>query len=87
MALTLDGRSVYQGGQNVETLRSIIEHHQHACIQVGGKSTQVDVQTANALLTVHDALNAESRVKFAYMLAQSPGTFRRLLDFCWKQVR
>ena len=86
MALQLKERDIYQGGTNLETLRTIAERHQHAKIQVGRKSVTVDAQTANALTLVHDALNVSNKVTFVAMLAHSPATFRRIVDFSWKHV-
>ena len=86
MALQLKERDIWQGASNLETLRAIAERHQHAKIQVGRKSVTVDAQTANALALVHDALNVSNKVTFVAMLAHSPATFRRIVDFSWKHV-
>ncbi|KKN20136.1 hypothetical protein LCGC14_0938790 [marine sediment metagenome] len=87
MAVELTGRDLLRGMQNVTILREIRERHQHAKIQVAGRSVAVDMQTANVLIMVYDALGLEAQAKFAGMLHHSPGTFRRLVDFSWGQVK
>lgn len=79
-------RDIYQGATNLEILRGIAERHQHAKIQVARKSVTVDAQTAHALTLVHDALDATNKVKFVAMLACSPATFRKVVDFSWSHV-
>ena len=86
MALQLKERDIYQGATNLETLRTIAERHQHAKIQVGRKSVTVDAQTARVLSLVHDALDTGNKVTFVAMLAHSPATFQRIVDFSWKHV-
>ena len=85
--IELTARDIYQGGSNITIMREIPKRHQHAKIQVGGKSTAIDAQTANVLVMVHDALDAKNKVSFAAMTAHSVGTFRRMVDFAWKQAR
>ena len=86
MKTQLTPKDIYQGGANITIMRAILEHHQHAKIQVGGKSTAIDSMTASMLITVHDALNAKNQVTFIAMIAHSPATFRRMVDFGWKNV-
>ena len=85
--IELSPKDIYAGGANITVMREIGKRHQHSKIQVGGKSTTIDAQTANVLVTVHDALEAKNQVSFAAMTAHSPATFARLIDFAWKQVR
>ncbi len=87
MAVELTGRDLLQGMRNVTILREIRERHQHAKIQVAGESVAVDMQTANVLITVYDALGLEAQAKFAGLLHHSPGTFHGLVDFSWKHVK
>ncbi|KKM89106.1 hypothetical protein LCGC14_1251990 [marine sediment metagenome] len=85
--LELTGRDLIQGGRNISILKNIQTHHQHAKIQVAGKSVAIDGVTANALATVYDALKTEHQLKFAAMLHHSPATFQRILDFSWAHVK
>lgn len=87
MSFRVEERDIYQGATNLEILRTIAERHQHAKIQVARKSVTVDAQTARVLSLVHDNLDASNKVKFVALLAHSPATFRKILDFSWKQVK
>ena len=82
----LEPRDIYVGATNLEILRTITERHQHAKVQVARKSVAVDAQTAHVLTLVHDALSVSNKVRFIAMLAHSPATFRKLVDFSWSQV-
>ena len=71
---------------NIETLRSIIEHHQHAALNfTDGPTVHVDAMTANALVTVHDALSEAGQVKFRDMLKTHAG-IQKLIAFAWQHV-
>ena len=87
MALKLTTRDFMEGMRNVAILGQVVERHQHAKIQVGGKSVAVDAQTANALTTVYNALNPDNQAKFAGMLAHNAGTFKRMVDFSWAYTK
>lgn len=52
-----------------------------------GTQTHIDPTTANALLTVHDALHPDNQKKFADALEHSKPKFHKMLDFTWKQVK
>ena len=82
----LSERDIYEGARNLEILRQIIAGHQHSKIRIAGKTCTVDAQTANALVTVHDALGIKNQVTFVGFLAHSTGTFHAMVDFSWKQV-
>lgn len=82
----LTSKDIYAGGANITKLREIGARHQHSKIQVAGKSVAVDAQTANLLVTVHDALSAENKVTFAAMTAHSYGTFKKIVDFSWSHT-
>ena len=84
---TMRGSNIAEGLRNLSILRDIIERHQHAKIQVGGKSVAVDAVTAQALVTVHDALDLENQCRFAGMTAHDSTTFQSLIDFSWSQVK
>ena len=51
-----------------------------------GSQTKVDPTTANALLTVHGALEPHNQKKMADALEHSKAKFHRILDFTWKKV-
>lgn len=48
--------------------------------------TVIDMQTANVLVTVHDALGSKHQTKFQKMLVCWKG-FEKLVNFSWKQVK
>ncbi len=53
-----------------------------------GQQLTVDLQTANMLLTVYNALQKdEAKQKFENMLGSNPQSFMKLVDFGWKQVK
>ena len=83
MKVDVTERDVYEGARNLEILRAIVTGHQHSKIRIAGKTSSVDAQTANVLVTVHDALGAKNKVSFVALLAHSPATFRKLVDFAW----
>ena len=51
----------------ITACRRIVANHQHAMIPCPGtrRKQRVDALTANAIVTVYDALNTENRAKFA----------------------
>ncbi len=61
----------------IEKLRRIVSQHQ--ADKVDGR--MVDVQTANALVLVHDALSPENQAKFDKV------PLPKLVDFAWKNVK
>ena len=75
------------GPENLKKLRNIIKLHQHSQLSFehGGRA-RVDAFTANAMITVYDALNADMKAKFVRMLATKSG-FAKLLNFTWKHVK
>ena len=65
-------------GSRIAKVKAIVAHHQAATID----GFWVDAQTANALVTVFDALKTdEARAKFERL------PLPRLVDFAWKHVR
>ena len=52
-----------------------------------GKSMKVDVETANAVLNVHEALNHENKKKIEEMAHKSKDHFTRVVDFAWKHTK
>jgi len=87
MAIKLEGRDLVEGRRNLDILRAIPKMHQHAKVRIAGKTCTVDVQTANMLTTVHDALGPENQARFQGMLAHSASTFHRLVNFGWSQAK
>ncbi len=72
----------------ISTLRNIV--HGHAISHMNhnnGTQTRVDPTTAKMLLTVHDALHPDNRMKFSGALKHSQSKFNKIVDFGWKQVR
>ena len=65
------------GETRIEKLRWIVEHHSFRKVE----GQVIDAQTANALVTVHDALSPENQAKFGDV------PLLRLVDFAWKRVR
>ncbi len=55
----------------------------HSAVKDGGKIV-LDVQTANLLLTIYDALSPKNQATFEPMMNTRLG---KLVDFAWKQVR
>ena len=53
--------------------------------QVGG--IFIDMQTANALVTVRDALNAKNQAGFDAKIAHSPAAFMQMVEFSWSNVK
>jgi len=52
-----------------------------------GDDLMVDMQTANMLCTIYDALRPALQTKYSDMLAESRHRFIKLVDFGWDQVR
>lgn len=46
-----------------------------------------DMQTANALVTVYNALDAANKARMEAELARSPGHFMRMVNFAWSHVK
>ena len=70
----------------IETLRSIVEHHQHARLNFeDGPTMAVDAFSANAMLTVHDALSPENQAGFERQLRTRRG-FMRMHQFSLENV-
>jgi hypothetical protein len=52
-----------------------------------GKSIKVDMQTANVILKVIDALNDKNKTKFTDMLGKSKANFAKAVEFSWGAVK
>lgn len=68
-------------------LKSIVDSSQAKSIKFkDGSSSKVDVQTANAILKVHGALNDDNKQKVSDMAHKSKSHFKKVADFAWKHV-
>lgn len=80
----------------LERLKRIVERHQYDEFDYPDCADRfedpanpviaVDAVSANAMLTVYNALKPEHQAKFARML-ETPWGLRKLVDFTWKHVR
>lgn len=72
----------------VDSLRQIIKTHTRKAVRFSnGETTIVDALTANAVITVLDALKKpESKQKFTAMANLNPKEFMKVVDFSFKQV-
>ena len=52
-----------------------------------GSTSNIDVQTAHAILTVHKALNDDNKKKLSDMMSKSKHHMSKVADFAWKSVK
>jgi hypothetical protein len=74
---------------NIDVLKRIVEGNSYEDVKFnkGGK-IRVDLQTANALMVVYNALSSSSaKEKFERMVNNSKADFIRVVDFVWSKVR
>lgn len=72
----------------IDTIKSIVKQKQAMDIKLkDGKSVKVDMQTANVILKVVDALNDKNKTKFTDMLGKSKSNFQKAVDFSWGAVK
>jgi hypothetical protein len=68
-------------------LKNIVDNSQAKSVKFkDGSSMKVDVQTANAILKVHGAVNDENKEKISQMAHKSKNHFKKVADFAWKHV-
>jgi hypothetical protein len=68
-------------------LKNIVNNSQAKSVKFkDGSSMKVDVQTANAILKVHGAVNDENKEKISQMAHKSKTHFKKVSDFAWKHV-
>jgi len=67
----------YDFNNYIEACRWILKEHQ--CLKIDG--TLIDVQTANAIITVYDALNEGNQARVLFM------PILQFAKFAWKQVK
>jgi len=69
-------------------LKHIVDNHTAKAVKFkDGKTMKVDVQTANAVLKVHGALNDENKKKVSDMAHKSKEHFGKVVDFAWKHLK
>jgi aspartyl-tRNA synthetase len=69
-------------------LKHIVDNHSAKAVKFkDGKTMKVDVQTAQAVLKVHGALNDENKKKVEHMANKSKQHFGKVVDFAWKHVQ
>lgn len=73
---------------NLQALKNIVEGKTHGKLKFnkGGGSAAVDVQSANAILTLYNALSEGARVKLERMINNSLSDYAKVFDFAWKKV-
>ena len=72
----------------LDTLRTIIKKETAATVKFADKKTmKVDMTTANAVVTVFDALKKQNQEKFIEMLNKNKSTFSQIVNFVWKAVK
>lgn len=72
----------------LDTIKDIVKNKSSKPVKFDdGKSMKVDMQTANVILKVYDALNQQNKDKVSDMLNKNKGNFVKFVDFAWKQVK
>lgn len=72
---------------SIENLKNILDNKSYAVFKWGDIETIVDIQTANVVMLVYNALsNEQNKAKFQRMIKASYNQFIKIVDFCWKQV-
>lgn len=71
----------------IHHLKHIVDNHSAKAVKFkDGKSMKVDVQTAQAVLKVHGALNDDNKKKVEDMASKSKHHFGKVVDFAWKHT-
>ena len=69
-------------------LQKIRDSGQHGTVNHKDKTaSKVDVQTAHAILKVHNSLNDDNKKKFADMTARSSHHLHKAAEFAWKHLK
>lgn len=72
---------------SIENLQNILDNKSYAVFKWGEVETIVDMQTANVVMLVYNALSSEeNKQKFQRMIKAGYNQFIKIVDFCWKQV-
>lgn len=69
-------------------LKKIVSNKQAQEVKFAdGNKLRVDMQTANVLLKVHDALNDTNKKKFAEAINKNENMFMKMVDFAFSKVK
>jgi len=69
-------------------IQSVVDSNQLIKVTLtNGDSIDIDPPTANVLLTVMNALDAENKEKMIERMSQNAQEFLKVVDFAWKQVQ
>jgi hypothetical protein len=71
----------------IEDVRRIFSGHSALVFKWGDTETLVDALTANALLTVYNALNPDMQAKFNRMIGANYNQFIKIVNFTWSQIQ
>lgn len=72
----------------ITKLRDIVNGHQAETFTwPDGSELLVDVQTANALLTLYEALSIENQQFMAFKLEESKDSFGTTVEFAWNVAK
>jgi hypothetical protein len=82
-------RLIKENKNVLEQLQDILDSKQRTVIKFkNGTSGSVDMQTANVVLTVYNAMQQpDMKQKFERMINGDKRSFVKVVDFSWKQVR
>jgi len=69
-----------------ESIYDCVNTHSVKHLSWGGVPLILDVQTANLLKTVYEALSQVNKDKFKRSIQKSRQSFVTVVDFCWKTV-
>jgi hypothetical protein len=72
----------------IDTIKDIVKNKSAKPVKFeDGKTMKVDLQTANVILKVVDALNDANKKKFSAMLGKNKANFTKAVDFAWGAVK
>jgi len=72
----------------IDRLRDVVNEHQAVELEWGDDKLLVDVQTANLLVTLYEALKEEANKSLLDLkLKESMKTFQQSVEFAWSKVR
>lgn len=72
----------------MDTLKTIVKKKTASTVKFSdNKTMKVDMTTANAVVTVFDALKKQNQAKFIEMLNKNKSTFSQIVSFVWKAVK
>ena len=72
----------------IDTLRTIVKKKQHSKVKFdNGKTLDIDLFTASALVGVYDKVNKKNQDKIKRMANKSPDEFMKIVDFAMKMVK